>query len=145
MKNKRLILVFFLFAVLVFSAILAYRYNLHTDWKKISINGKEFKVEAVSDSKKMAKGLGGRDEICDYCGMLFQFSYPDRHEFWMKDMRFSLDIVWILNNRIVYIARNVPKTHSEIITPDYPADRVLELNGGACDKNGIKENDLISF
>jgi uncharacterized membrane protein (UPF0127 family) len=113
---------------------------------KAVIDGKDFKLETVSSDKERGRGLGGRESLCDNCGMLFQFSASGKYSFWMKDMKFPLDIIWISGNEIVYIAKNVsPSTYPESINPQIPADKVLELNGGTCEKDNIKEGNKITF
>jgi len=63
----------------------------------------------------------------------------------MKGMKFNLDIVWINDSKIVYIAKNVSRDSKEIIIPEFEADKVLELNAGMADGLGIKEGDEIKF
>jgi len=109
------------------------------------INEQKFKLEVVSNDKERVRGLGGRNNICDSCGMLFQFPTPGKYSFWMKDMKFPLDIIWISGNKIIYIAKNVSPDYQGTINPPDLADKVLELNGGKCDKDGIKEGDIINF
>lgn len=113
--------------------------------KKVLIDGREFKVELALDSAQQQLGLGERDNLCSDCGMLFIFSQKSEHSFWMKDMRFPLDIIWIDGDKIAYIARNVPPDSRDTITPPLAADKVLEINGGLCDKYQIKEGDMAAF
>lgn len=111
----------------------------------VTIGSQKFQTEIVSDKKKLEKGLGGRDGLCYECAMLFQFSNSGKHAFWMKDMRFDLDIVWILNGKIVHIEKNVLKDFSGILIPPVDADFVLEINAGISDKNGFKIGENVLF
>lgn len=113
--------------------------------KDIKINGNKLKVETANSSEKLARGLGGRNSLCDKCGMLFEFSEKGRHSFWMKGMRFNLDIIWIDGDEIVYIVRNVSYNSSETITPEVKADRVLEVSAGISDRLNIEAGDMIEF
>lgn len=113
--------------------------------ENIKINGNKLKVEVVGSSEKIAKGLGDRDNLCEKCGMLFEFPKKGRYPFWMKDMKIDLDIIWIDGNEIVYIAKNVSYYSSETITPEVKADRVLEINAGLAEKYDIEIGDKISF
>jgi hypothetical protein len=67
--------------------------------------------------------------------MLFLFERPGTYEFWMKDMRFAIDIVWIANGIIVDVSRDVrPPGAGEVpvsVQPRIPADTVLEVQSGA--------------
>ena len=42
-----------------------------------------------------------------YLAMLFRFSQAEKYSFWMKDMRFPLDIIWIKNREVVHIEKNI--------------------------------------
>ena len=81
--------------------------------------------------------------------MLFLYDTPDYYQFWMKGMAFPLDIIFIRDSTIVTIARNVPPPigDSELprYGPDEPADKVLEINAGLCDKYGIQEGDTVDI
>jgi uncharacterized membrane protein (UPF0127 family) len=112
---------------------------------KAVIDGKEFKLEVVSNNKERERGLGGRESLCENCGMLFDFKNPGKYSFWMKDMKFTLDIIWISGNEIVYIAKDVSPNYQETIISQTSADKVLELNGGTCEKFNFKIGDKIEF
>jgi hypothetical protein len=146
MKYKKLLPILFFPVVLIFAFIFFQNYSIHGNrLENIRINKNKFKVEVVDSSEKLSKGLGGRDGLCGKCGMLFEFSEKGRHSFWMKGMRFNLDIIWIDGNEIVHIAKNIPYDSSETITPEAKADKVLEIKGGLADRIGIKAGDMIKF
>jgi uncharacterized protein len=144
-KNKYLIIILLTVIVLIMFFFIFSNNFFRGTKSSVVINGKEIEIEVVSTEKEKAKGLGGRNSLCDSCGMLFKFASMKNHSFWMKDMKFPLDIIWIFNDKIVYIAKNVPPDYQGIITPPMSANRVLELNGGICDKENIKEGDIINF
>jgi uncharacterized membrane protein (UPF0127 family) len=77
--------------------------------------------------------------------MLFEFSQSGRYSFWMNDMRFPLDIIWIANGKIAHIEKNVSEKFAGTLIPLSDADRVLEINSGIADKLGVKVGDMISF
>ena len=60
-------------------------------------------------------------------------------------MRFPLDIIWILDGKIVHIEKNVSEKFSGTLSPQVDADSVLEINAGIVDKIGIKISDKTSF
>lgn len=118
--------------------------------KLLKINDLEINVEVVKTNEERAKGLGGRDSLEDNSGMLFVFDNT-KPTFWMKDTKISLDIIWINDNKIIGIDKNIKP---EIGTDDskltrYPApaevDYVLEVNAGFSDKNKIKIGDLVNL
>ena len=103
-------------------------------------------AEVVDTPASRELGLSGRSSMRDNEGMMFVFDHPGRYGFWMKDMLFPLDIVWINQNGVVvHIERNLspvsyrvlPRTNPEtfINTPD--ASYVLEVNAGRADEYGL--------
>ncbi len=109
----------------------------------------------ISDNEcKRELGLSGRNSLADNAGMIFIFEKDGNYDFWMKDMNFPLDMVWISADfHIVGVEKNIsPKTYdaanpklSEIFGQNYIAQYVLELPAGYCDKNNIKVGDKIIF
>lgn len=118
--------------------------------KTIKINNLEIKVEIAKSNEERSKGLSNRTQLDSNTGMVFVFSKDSKPIFWMKDTKIPLDIVWINDNKIIGIEKNV---QPEIGINDrnlkkYPApasiDYVLEINGGITDKNNIKVDQTIS-
>jgi uncharacterized membrane protein (UPF0127 family) len=77
--------------------------------------------------------------------MLFLFGAVVPAGIWMKDMRFSLDILWIRDGRIVMIKDRVkplrPEGPPEIFTA--AADMVLEVPAGFTATKGITVGDTV--
>lgn len=148
MRAKKILLsiIAIILAVFAFSYISKHSYSLEGN-KIVSakIKNNIFNAEVVSSDEKMQKGLGGRSKMCQFCGMLFEFSEAGRYSFWMKDMRFPLDIVWISKNKVVHIEKNVKPDFDGILTPSEDADNVLELNAGTVDKSDLQIGDTVSF
>jgi uncharacterized membrane protein (UPF0127 family) len=114
--------------------------------KKISIGNFQVYAEVVEDRKKLELGLGGREKMCKYCGMLFVFNEKGRQNFWMKGMHFPIDILWMDGKKIVHIERNVsPYDQRRVYSSEIPSDKVLELPAGTCDKENIKKRDVVNF
>lgn len=105
----------------------------HAKGNSVSIVGKEYTLEIADTDNERSFGLGERDSLCSSCAMLFVFDRPAAYAFWMKGMRFPIDIVWLLGGEVVHIERRIPADARSIYTPARPADRVLEFNAGATD------------
>lgn len=90
-------------------------------------------LEVSKTEQERRQGLSGRDEMCASCGMLFLFEQPRPHSFWMKGMRFSLDIFWVADGKVVFIKRRIPADSKEVFFPDQNADSVIEVNAGMAD------------
>lgn len=110
-------------------------------YQKLIVGDWEIKVEVMNDEKSRAQGLSGRDKLDSNVGMLFVFDRPGKYGFWMKDMKFDLDFIWIRDNKIVQIDTNIsnPKT----LIPNVDVDKVLEIAAGEVTNHNIKIGDLI--
>lgn len=108
---------------------------------RVELSDKSFTVAVADEPKEQEKGLSGKNNLPKNRGMLFVFGKPDYYSFWMKDMKFPIDIIWIDENlRIINIEKNItPDTFPKKFIPQLPAKYVLEVNGGWSDKNEIKE------
>ena len=60
--------------------------------------------------------------------MLFVFDTPGLYGFWMKGMRFPLDILWIHDSRVVHKESNVSEKRADVMKPAVEAEMVLEVN-----------------
>ncbi len=108
-------------------------------------------VDTVIVHKKedTEKGLMFQESLAENAGMLFLFPKDDRHNFWMKNMRFPIDILWLNGSRkITYIAHDVPPCDTDpcpTYGPALPTRYVLEVPAGFCAKNLIKSGDNVEF
>lgn len=98
-------------------------------------------AEMVESDADRNKGLSGREKLEEGEGMLFVFEKPDRYAFWMPDMRFAIDIIWLDENmKVVHIQENAtPESYPESFTPSVPALYVLEVPTGFTREKGITE------
>lgn len=112
----------------------------------LKIGNAAVKIDIVDTPPERARGLSGIDSIEDDEGMLFVFGGPRRYSFWMKDMRFPIDIVWIgEDRRVVDITENLrPESYPAQYQPREPAQYVLEVNTGWARRHNIEiENEVI--
>lgn len=152
----RVIFLFFSFALLsgpYFSKLLAEEKSgsqfIYTAGKVLLPQGKSYTVEIADTDEKRALGLSYRTELTADKGMLFIFPNRSEHSFWMKDMKFPLDIIWLNNQRIVYIARDVqpPKLGETpvVIKPARESNFVLEIPAGHSAKYGLVEGQSLQI
>ncbi|KKT82583.1 MAG: hypothetical protein A3B99_03250 [Candidatus Yanofskybacteria bacterium RIFCSPHIGHO2_02_FULL_44_12b] len=115
--------------------------------QKITIGRAGLRVETADTASERQKGLSGRNSLGDEWGMLFIFPYPQTPGFWMKDMKFPLDIIWIGPDKSVMdIARNISsETFPAIFRPPGPVLYVLEVNAGWAAKNNISPGDKMEL
>ena len=103
-------------------------------------------VEVASTGAQREQGLMYRSYMADSLGMLFIFPDAQRHAFWMKNTLIPLDIAFIdSKGQIDTIYRNATPLSERSLPARRNVQFVVETNGGFCDKNGIKEGDLISY
>ena len=115
---------------------------------EVTLAGAKLDVYVADTPEERQLGLGGRDYLPPDQGMLFIFPEDGTHSFWMKDMRFPVDILWFSSDgRIVTIVSNVsPDTYPDkIFGPKEPARYVLEVNAGFVAQNGVEIGDGMNF
>src|ERR1700744_2057454 len=92
----------------------------------------EIPVAIADTAAKQQQGLSDTPSLPANDGMLFAFDTPGKIGFWMKDMNYSLDFVWLDNSmKIVAIDTDVtPATYPKIYYPPQDISYVLEVNAG---------------
>jgi len=113
----------------------------------VAIGDTEIMVGIADSVDKQDKGLSGLNSMPENVGLLFNFAIADNYEFWMKDMKFPLDIFWIdENNVITYIEKNAtPESYPNTFASDQNSLNVLETNAGFADKHGINIGDTVNI
>ncbi len=101
----------------------------------IKINNSQFEVEIARTEFERQIGLSGKSEINESEGMVFMFDRPDRACFWMKDMKFNLDILWFdTDQKLIFIQKNLsPESYPNSYCPPKNAQFVVELLPGKVD------------
>ena len=111
--------------------------------------GEEIPVEVADTLKKRRLGLGKRTSLKKGWGMLFIFGKRKTYRFWMKDMQFPLDIIWLDNHRIVHIIHNAKPANSrdepEVMISPVPVNFVLEIAAGRAAKLRLKTGQRMKF
>ena len=146
------IIIGFIVILLLFSGFIVFQINkTPTPKAKVSIDNRTFSVEVATTSAEQQQGLSGRSSLPTDQGMLFMFKTPNRYAFWMKGMKFPLDIVFIKDNKIVSIAHNVPvpknanDTNLPVYLPDAPVNYVLEINAGQAAQYDFQKGDDVGI
>jgi len=119
---------------------------------KVMIGNIEIVVDIAETSEEKSRGLSGRKSLGVNKGMLFLFESNSIPSFWMKDMLIPIDIIWIADNGIVDVHKNIPAPDSETpyvnlprYTPRKPINYVLEVNAGFSDENNINIGDKVEI
>lgn len=117
----------------------------------VEVNEIKYSVEIADNPERHGLGLSFRDNLAAGQGMLFLFSQPSRPSFWMREMKFPLDFVWINEqNKVIEVTRNVPVPKANIKEEDLPLYTpkgniiyVLEVNAG--EASAIKPGDSVKI
>jgi uncharacterized membrane protein (UPF0127 family) len=115
----------------------------------LAVGDATVEAEIADDDTERARGLGGRDRLARDAGMYFVLT-DSSPRIWMKGMRFPLDLVWINGGRVVQVTARVPdeppgtpESELPIYSPSRPANRVLEVNAGWAERNGVRRGDAV--
>lgn len=141
---------FLIAGMIALGIITAWYYARHPLGAKVIINEHTIHVEVAVTNAEKEKGLGYRDSLPVNTGMLFVYQNKDRYGFWMKDMRFPLDFIWITGNTVVDVSQNIPQPDNDTVqpvnvAPNVPVDKVLEVNAGVIKSLGIHVGDTVQF
>ncbi len=113
----------------------------------VNLKGEKLHVLVADTVARQNLGLGKRDSLASYDGMLFIFPESERYGFVMRDMRFPIDIVWLQAGAVVDIAPDVPiepgvaEETLRVYFPRAPANTVLELHAGWVRARELKIGD----
>jgi uncharacterized membrane protein (UPF0127 family) len=131
-------------ALLVLATLPLWR---QTDRKHMQINDHTVILDVASTPTAQAKGLGGRLSLLPDHGMLFSFKEDATRCFWMKDMRFPVDIVWLdAQHHIRHIQSDVsPRSYPHTFCPPVPTRYVIELNAGAAGELRLHSGQQLTF
>lgn len=104
----------------------------------------------------LEKQIGMMNALSMNYALTFPYNDSDYRSFWMKNVLFPLDIVFIQQGVIIDIVHRAPpcvtderltEYNSQSICPSYssssPADMVVEFPGGWCHKRNIQPGDMI--
>jgi hypothetical protein len=154
MENKKWSIVVF---VIVFLLVLAGIYlirdgndqpSTQTDapeFLTLTIKNTSVRAELAWTPEQRAQGLSGRQSLPAGQGMLFVFPQPETPGFWMKDMNFSIDIIWITAENVVAgVTENLtPESYPKMFYPPSPILYVLEVSAGFVKQHNIQKGDEV--
>ncbi|MEW6617242.1 MAG: DUF192 domain-containing protein [Patescibacteria group bacterium] len=148
-KNKKIIFIFLVIFLVGIIFIFQKAKDPIIERPHVLLRGEKIFVEIADTEEKREMGLSGRDTIGDEEGMLFLFPEEGGYGFWMKEMKFPIDIIWIHKGKIVWIEKNVDPQVGisdeklRVYTFSGNADTVLEIKAGKSDILNLKEGDVV--
>ncbi len=119
-----------------------------TDWRDIKVGGVSLRVELALTTEQQTRGLSGRESLAPGTGMLFKFTQAGKYNFWMNEMKFALDFIWVREGKIIQLNANIPPPLKDFPRPETlqaraPVDAVIEVPSGWIKDNGIKIGDEV--
>ena len=146
----RIFLLFFAaaFTFLIFLSLNYQRTKPETLGEEVTlkIGAAQIDAEIADANEEIVQGLSTRTTLGENSGMYFVLEKREIAKFWMKDMLFSLDIIWIDDGKIIGIVKEAP-TPSDKDIPTYtspgPVTHVLEVNAGFSKEHNIKVGDRV--
>lgn len=113
----------------------------------VMIGGEKVSVVLATTDSQREQGLSGTEPLEANQGMLFVFPEDGVYRFWMKDMKYAIDIIWIdADGRIVFIAPSVsPDTYPDSFGPDAPSRYVLEVSAGFAAAHHVSIGDRVGL
>jgi len=118
-----------------------------TSQASVLLSGETFFVDVMRTRESQAKGLSGRPSLEKHQGMLFWFTRDDFYPFWMPDMNFDIDILWIDKDwTVVHIEEEVSReSYPASFSSPTLARYVLELSAGTVKEIGAKVGQKITL
>ncbi len=137
MKDKLI----YIFAGVLFISII-FIFWIFTNTRVLNLNGDEAKVLVANNPIERMLGLSGRSENLPADGMLFIYPKSAERTFWMKGMKFDLDIVWIKDGKIMSLEEDIPapingEEPRKMYSGPLGADMILEMPSGGIDQYGL--------
>jgi uncharacterized membrane protein (UPF0127 family) len=107
-------------------------------------------VDLALTPEQQSRGLSGREKMSENQGMLFVMQSPGRYGFWMKEMKFPLDIFWLdRKGTTVYLKQNLQPCLTILDCPTYTPDAdslyVLETVAGFAQRHSITKGTQFNF
>ena len=115
--------------------------------QSVELAGETIRVTVADSPEEREVGLSGREGLARDEGMLFIFPEDRKYAFWMKDMSFSLDILWLSAEGVVVDMQQgiSPDTYPATFTPRTKARYVLELPAGWVKEYNVRVGDIARF
>ncbi len=115
--------------------------------RSLKVGSHAYHLQVAQTEAAQEKGLGDRDSLQKIKACYLSLADQATRCFWMKDMRFPLDIIWLDSTKtVVHIQPDVvPSTYPETFCPSELAQYVIELNAGQAKRAGITAGQTLSF
>jgi uncharacterized protein len=115
----------------------------------IKVKNQTFIVDLARTDEERQIGLSQTESLDENRGMLFLFEESGEYGFWMRNMKFPIDIIFLQDDTVVTVFESVQPPGEDgnlpVYKPSKPANRVLELNAGKARELELQEGDTIEI
>ena len=149
--KKLFYLILVLLVLTLMLAAISHFSNRDKNITQVVLKGRTFQIEIADEPTKWQQGLSFKTHLADDEGMLFIYPEKNQPEFWMKDMNFAIDLLWIDNQTIVGWEKDMQVSDSDqsagLIKYQAPQsiDKALEIPAGSIKQLGIEIGDQVEF
>lgn len=111
------------------------------------VDGRCFQLDVADNSELRRQGLSGRDGLDTNTGMIFLYKISGEYGFWMNDMNFSIDMLWLnADDEVVTIKPSVsPDTYPEVFYPTESARKIIEVAAGEAAALNLEVGDQLNL
>ena len=113
----------------------------------LKTGGRCVELKIAQSGKQRRIGLSNHKRLAKDSGMIFLYEKAGRYGFWMKDMDFAIDIIWLTeDNRVVGLKREArPESFPKMFRPDKSAKKVIEVVSGFTKTENINFGDRLKI
>lgn len=147
-KGRRSVFIAAIIVFAVVSGIVWIRFGRVWTYRETVVRlGDSSVVAWIADTDaKRERGLSGTQSLAGNRAMLFVFDEPTKSGFWMKEMRYPIDIIWIhATGQVLDLRHSVsPETFPAVFESDAYASYVLEVSGGWASRHGVNVGGMVN-
>ncbi len=116
----------------------------------VTVNGVKLVADVAATETQRTKGLAVKDHLNENESMLFVFPSESNQAFWMKDMKFPIDIIWMnANKTVVHVEHSLDPCpaigYCKTYSPGANSLYVLETVAGFADRHGVTNGIKMEF
>jgi uncharacterized membrane protein (UPF0127 family) len=113
--------------------------TLYPNTKSMQIGSKVVMASVAETWTERIKGLSDTPYLPEEIVKLFIFDSSGYHSIWMKDMNYSIDIIWVSEDGVVVHTESgaAPESFPAMFVPETPAKYVIETVEGFVAKNNV--------
>lgn len=129
--------------IVIIGGLAGFLWLQYSHSQQLTIANHHYAVSVMRTDAERQKGLSYTDDLPADQVMLFVFPSDGRWGMWMKDMNYSIDMVWLDDNKqVVYMAKDAqPSSYPTVFRPDKNSRYVIELASGTIERTGISISD----